>query len=267
MALRTPHNGDAWMAAWRGDLVLATDPEIGETAPRAVLAPLTSFGLKNLVELVIDTDGPQATRLALSPSPTTTRSGHLTSTPGSRRRAQDRQPAPNLGGHKGSGHRNPQVDGISTRPQPLNRWLPHLLRPRPPDSYSRPQQSLRRPGHPCHRDPRGRRQPNRHGEDDGRRRTGADSQGTDRRRPWSQWNAEGHVACGLGDTGRQRRGNARRTIRVIYINKMGWTPIAGAASRSVCTDLCAALIRGTGGRVTGTVYPREQGAKIRTFEW
>lgn len=40
-----------------GDLVLATDPETGETGPRTVLAPLTSDGTKDLVKLTIDTDG------------------------------------------------------------------------------------------------------------------------------------------------------------------------------------------------------------------
>jgi hypothetical protein len=40
-----------------GDMVLATDPETGETGPRAVLAPLASDGIKNLVQITVDTDG------------------------------------------------------------------------------------------------------------------------------------------------------------------------------------------------------------------
>lgn len=40
-----------------GDMVLATDPETGETGPRVVLAPLTGEGVKNLVQITIDTDG------------------------------------------------------------------------------------------------------------------------------------------------------------------------------------------------------------------
>ncbi|WP_237773866.1 polymorphic toxin-type HINT domain-containing protein [Actinosynnema sp. ALI-1.44] len=40
-----------------GDMVLATDPETGETAPEAVLAPLSSDGGKNLIKITIDTDG------------------------------------------------------------------------------------------------------------------------------------------------------------------------------------------------------------------
>jgi RHS repeat-associated protein len=40
-----------------GDLVLATDPETGETSSRRVTATITSHGRKDLVELTIDTDG------------------------------------------------------------------------------------------------------------------------------------------------------------------------------------------------------------------
>ncbi len=39
-----------------GDMVLATDPETGETGPRAVLAPLSSEGIKTLIHITIDTD-------------------------------------------------------------------------------------------------------------------------------------------------------------------------------------------------------------------
>ena len=47
----------------------------------------------------------------------------------------------------------------------------------------------------------------------------------------------------------------------------GWAPVAGGTSRSVCSAVCAALIRATGGKISGRVYPRENGAKIRTFHW
>jgi RHS repeat-associated protein len=54
---------------------------------------------------------------------------------------------------------------------------------------------------------------------------------------------------------------------LLYINSMGWTPVAGAASRSVCAEICAPLIRAAGGRVTGQIFQRETGTMIRTFEW
>ncbi|WFE25309.1 polymorphic toxin-type HINT domain-containing protein [Solwaraspora sp. WMMD791] len=40
-----------------GDLVVATDPETGETAAKATVATITSHGQKNLVEITVDTDG------------------------------------------------------------------------------------------------------------------------------------------------------------------------------------------------------------------
>lgn len=40
-----------------GDLVVATDPETGETAAKAAVATITSHGQKNLVEITVDTDG------------------------------------------------------------------------------------------------------------------------------------------------------------------------------------------------------------------
>ncbi|MGW9436133.1 polymorphic toxin-type HINT domain-containing protein [Streptomyces sp. NPDC055607] len=54
---------------------------------------------------------------------------------------------------------------------------------------------------------------------------------------------------------------------LLFINEMGWSPIAGGASRSVCSEVCAPLIRAGGGRITGRVYQNESGTKIRTFEW
>lgn len=52
-----------------------------------------------------------------------------------------------------------------------------------------------------------------------------------------------------------------------YIDSMGGEPIAGGASRSVCTDICGPFIRGTGGRISGQVFQLEHGTKIRTFYW
>jgi RHS repeat-associated protein len=52
-----------------------------------------------------------------------------------------------------------------------------------------------------------------------------------------------------------------------YIDKVGGVPVAGGASRSVCKTVCGPLIRGTGGRISGQVYPLERGWKIRTFYW
>ncbi|MDG4763440.1 polymorphic toxin-type HINT domain-containing protein [Solwaraspora sp. WMMD406] len=42
-----------------GDLVLATDPETGETAVKMVVATITGDGTKDLVEITVDTDGNQ----------------------------------------------------------------------------------------------------------------------------------------------------------------------------------------------------------------
>ncbi|MFJ2911718.1 RHS repeat-associated core domain-containing protein [Streptomyces sp. NPDC087228] len=47
-----------------GDEVVATDPETGETKPRKVTAEIKGHGLKNLVEVTIDIDGPQGDRTA-----------------------------------------------------------------------------------------------------------------------------------------------------------------------------------------------------------
>ncbi|WP_172450809.1 polymorphic toxin-type HINT domain-containing protein [Streptomyces kasugaensis] len=54
---------------------------------------------------------------------------------------------------------------------------------------------------------------------------------------------------------------------LLFINRMGWSPIAGGASRSVCSNVCAPLIRSSGGKISGRVYPREKGTQIRTFHW
>ncbi|MBW8801332.1 MAG: Rhs family-like protein, partial [Streptomyces sp.] len=42
---------------------------------------------------------------------------------------------------------------------------------------------------------------------------------------------------------------------LLFINEMGWEPIAGGTSRNACLRVCAPLIRGTGGKMMGDVYP------------
>lgn len=54
---------------------------------------------------------------------------------------------------------------------------------------------------------------------------------------------------------------------LLAIDKAGGVPIAGGASRSVCSEVCGPFIRGTGGRISGKVYSKERGTKIRTFYW
>ncbi|WP_308311354.1 polymorphic toxin-type HINT domain-containing protein [Streptomyces sp. D2-8] len=56
---------------------------------------------------------------------------------------------------------------------------------------------------------------------------------------------------------------------LLFINRMGWTPVAGGTSRNVCRGICAPLIRGTGGRMMGTVYPGNGNTttRQRSFEW
>jgi hypothetical protein len=51
------------------------------------------------------------------------------------------------------------------------------------------------------------------------------------------------------------------------IDKLGGVPIAGGASRSVCSETCAPFIRATGGKISGAVYQLERGMKVRTFYW
>jgi len=56
---------------------------------------------------------------------------------------------------------------------------------------------------------------------------------------------------------------------LLFINKMGWDPIAGGTSRNVCLSICAPLIRGTGGRMMGNVYDGSgvTTTRQRSFEW
>lgn len=56
---------------------------------------------------------------------------------------------------------------------------------------------------------------------------------------------------------------------LLFINEMGWTPTAGGASRNVCLGVCAPLIRGTGGKMMGQVYPGngKTTTRQRSFEW
>jgi hypothetical protein len=56
---------------------------------------------------------------------------------------------------------------------------------------------------------------------------------------------------------------------LLFINEVGWTPVAGGASRNVCLGWCAPLIRGTGGRMMGNVEPGngKTTTRQRSFEW
>jgi RHS repeat-associated protein len=50
-----------------GDMVLATDPETGETAPRAVVEPLSGMGIKNMVQVTVaGVDGDQTGTLVVT---------------------------------------------------------------------------------------------------------------------------------------------------------------------------------------------------------
>ncbi|MFJ1616810.1 hypothetical protein [Streptomyces sp. NPDC088249] len=56
---------------------------------------------------------------------------------------------------------------------------------------------------------------------------------------------------------------------LLFINEMRWTPISGGTSRNVCLGRCAPLIRGTGGKMMGEVYPGsgKTTTRQRSFEW
>ncbi|MFJ3019534.1 RHS repeat-associated core domain-containing protein [Streptomyces tendae] len=56
---------------------------------------------------------------------------------------------------------------------------------------------------------------------------------------------------------------------LLFINEMGWSPVAGGTSRNVCLSVCAPLIRGTGGKMMGQVYPGngKTTTRQRSFEW
>ncbi|MEU9992459.1 Hint domain-containing protein [Streptomyces sp. NPDC048045] len=56
---------------------------------------------------------------------------------------------------------------------------------------------------------------------------------------------------------------------LLFINEMGWTPISGGTSRNVCLGRCAPLIRGSGGKMMGEVYPGsgKTTTRQRSFEW
>ncbi|WP_150517283.1 polymorphic toxin-type HINT domain-containing protein [Streptomyces subrutilus] len=56
---------------------------------------------------------------------------------------------------------------------------------------------------------------------------------------------------------------------LLFINDMGWTPISGGTSRNVCLGRCAPLIRGTGGKMMGEVFPGsgKTTTRQRSFEW
>lgn len=52
-----------------------------------------------------------------------------------------------------------------------------------------------------------------------------------------------------------------------FLNRRSWMPSHGAASRSVCSDFCAPLIRSGEGRMDGPVHQKESGTKQRQFYW
>jgi hypothetical protein len=56
---------------------------------------------------------------------------------------------------------------------------------------------------------------------------------------------------------------------LLFINGMGWTPMAGGTSRNVCLAVCAPLIRGTDGKMMGQVYPGngKTTTRQRSFKW
>jgi len=56
---------------------------------------------------------------------------------------------------------------------------------------------------------------------------------------------------------------------LLFINDMGWTPMSGGTSRNVCLGRCAPLIRGTGGKMMGEMYPGSgtTTTRQRSFEW
>ncbi|GAA2965655.1 DNRLRE domain-containing protein [Actinokineospora diospyrosa] len=55
----------------------------------------------------------------------------------------------------------------------------------------------------------------------------------------------------------------------LFANKQGWTPIAGGTSRNVCLEVCAPWIRGSGGQMTGPIYPAgpKPTTRRRSFIW
>ncbi|WP_327655446.1 DUF6531 domain-containing protein [Streptomyces sp. NBC_00483] len=50
-----------------------------------------------------------------------------------------------------------------------------------------------------------------------------------------------------------------------FLDRIGRVPTHGAASRSVCEDICEPLITGFGGRVEGPIHVRDAGTKVRHF--
>ncbi|MGD6745398.1 DUF6531 domain-containing protein [Streptomyces sp. BH106] len=52
-----------------------------------------------------------------------------------------------------------------------------------------------------------------------------------------------------------------------FLDRVGRVPTHGAASRSVCADICEPLIRSFGGRVSGPIHSRDAGTKIRHFQF
>lgn len=49
--------------------------------------------------------------------------------------------------------------------------------------------------------------------------------------------------------------------------KDGWLPTHGAASKSVCKEFCAPIIRGSGGAMFGPMHPKTHGTQQTQFYW
>ncbi|RNF84678.1 RHS repeat-associated core domain-containing protein [Streptomyces botrytidirepellens] len=70
----------------------------------------------------------------------------------------------------------------------------------------------------------------------------------------------------------ERGGHAEQNI-INFLGRMnekgggGWMPTHGAATRSVCADICAPVIRAGGGLMTGEVYQKEQPTRQHQFFW
>ncbi|MEV0622293.1 DNRLRE domain-containing protein [Nonomuraea sp. NPDC050404] len=55
---------------------------------------------------------------------------------------------------------------------------------------------------------------------------------------------------------------------ILFINQMGWTPIAGGSSRNICRKICAPLIKASGAKIVGPIYPgSNKTTRQRSFVW
>ncbi|WP_433336145.1 polymorphic toxin-type HINT domain-containing protein [Spirillospora sp. CA-294931] len=252
-----------------GDKVLATDPQTGKTSPQTVLTTYSSTGTKALVQVTVDTDGKQGTKTGKVVAtddhpfylPTTNQwvdAGQLK--PGMWLRTSAGayvQVAATKTWTKYTRAHNLSVDTARTY---------YVLADRTPALVHNCNQLAQRASeiHSAAGSPRAMQHTTvavvRAETPQGVVDVVAGS-GRGLNRAQEGMLRQGEIAAeNIPDTHAEQ--NA-----LLFINSMGWNPIAGAASRSVCSETCAPLIRATGGRITGTVYPRESGTKVRTFEW